>query len=68
MYRISYDGEYPNELWKALVNAINHEILVLCEKLDFERQEIYEIVVAGNATMRDMFFRLDVQSIGPKTL
>ena len=66
MYRISYDGEYPNELWKALVNAINHEILVLCEKLDFERQEIYEIVVAGNATMRDMFFRLDVQSIGQK--
>ena len=36
MYRISYDGEYPNELWKALVNAINHEIVVLCEKLDFE--------------------------------
>ena len=66
MYRISYDGEYPNELWKALVNAINHEILVLCEKLGFERQEIYEIVVAGNATMRDMFFRLDVQSIGQK--
>ncbi len=66
MYRISYDGEYPNELWKALVNAINREILVLGETLGFARQEIYEIVVAGNATMRDLFFRLNVQSIGQK--
>ena len=66
MYRISYDGQYPNELWKALVNAINHEILMLGEKLDFVRQEIYEIVIAGNATMREMLFRFDVQSIGQK--
>jgi len=66
MYRISYDGEHPNELWKALVNAINHEIEVLGQKLGFVRQEIYEVVVAGNATMRELLFRLDVQSIGQK--
>ncbi len=66
MYRISYDGEYPNELWKALVNAINGEIFEWGETLGFARQEIYEIVVAGNATMRDLLFRLDIQSIGQK--
>ena len=66
MYRISYDGEHPDELWKALVNAINAEILSLGESLGFVRQEIYEIVVAGNATMRDLLFRLDVQGIGQK--
>jgi uncharacterized 2Fe-2S/4Fe-4S cluster protein (DUF4445 family) len=66
MYRISYDGAHPDELWKALVNAINAEILSLGEALGFVRQEIYEIVVAGNATMRDLLFRLDVQGIGQK--
>ncbi|MCZ6633628.1 MAG: ASKHA domain-containing protein [bacterium] len=66
MNRISYDGTHPDELWKAIVNALNHEILGLGEELGFERQEIYEIVVAGNATMRDLFFRLDVQGIGQK--
>lgn len=66
MYRISYDRDHPNELWKALVQAINAEILLLGESLGFVRQEIYEIVVAGNATMRDLLFRLDVQGIGQK--
>lgn len=66
MYRISYDGQNPNELWKALTNAINAEIVSLGEELGFVRQEIYEIVVAGNATMRDLLFRLDVQGIGQK--
>jgi len=66
MYRISYDGAHPNELWKALVNAINAEIVSLGDALGFVRQEIYEIVVAGNATMRDLLFRLNVQGIGQK--
>jgi uncharacterized 2Fe-2S/4Fe-4S cluster protein (DUF4445 family) len=66
MYRISYDRDHPKELWKTLANAINAEILSLGETLGFVRQEIYEIVVAGNATMRDLFFRLDVQGIGQK--
>lgn len=66
MNRISYDGQYPNELWKSITNAINHEIARLCERHQFARQEIYEITVAGNATMRDLFFRLDVQGIGQK--
>ena len=66
MHRISYDGEFKGELQKAVVNAINHEILELANRLGFARQEIYEVVVAGNSTMRDLFFRLDVQSIGQR--
>jgi uncharacterized 2Fe-2S/4Fe-4S cluster protein (DUF4445 family) len=66
MHRISYDDSYPGELRKSLVNAINHEIETMCARYDFVRQEIYEVVVAGNSTMRDLLFRLDVQSIGQK--
>ena len=66
MHRISYDGQFQGELRKAVVNAINHEILELANRLGFARQEIYEVVVAGNSTMRDLFFRLDVQSIGQR--
>ena len=66
MHRISYDGEFQGELQKAVVNAINHEILELGRRFRFVRQEIYEVVVAGNSTMRDILFRLDVQSIGQR--
>jgi len=66
MHRISYDGQQPGELRRTLTKALNHEIRNLCQRYDFARQEIYEIVVAGNSTMRDILFRLDVQSIGQK--
>ena len=66
MHRISYDGIYHGELRKAIISAINHEILQMEEEFGFVRQEIYEIVVAGNSTMRDILFKLDVQSIGQK--
>jgi len=67
MHRISYDGgEFRGELHKAIINALNHEIQEMARKLNFHRNEIYEIVVAGNSTMRDLFFDLDVQSIGQR--
>ncbi len=66
MNRISYDGEFPGELRRAVVKALNHEINELCSELGFVRQEIYEVVVAGNSTMRDLIFKLDVQGIGQK--
>ncbi len=66
MNRISYDGEFSGELRKAVVNALNHEILEMGKEHGFVRQEIYEIVVAGNSTMRDIFFKMDVQSIGQR--
>jgi uncharacterized 2Fe-2S/4Fe-4S cluster protein (DUF4445 family) len=66
MSRISYDGKHPRELWQSLVKAINQEIYDLGEELGFTRHVIYEAVIAGNATMRDLLFKLDVQGIGQK--
>lgn len=66
MHRISYDGKYEGELRKSLIAALNSQIMDMCDRYDFVRQEIYEIVVAGNTTMRDIFYRQDVQSIGQK--
>ena len=66
MSRISYDAKHPGELRKTLVAAINDEIMNISYQLGFHRAEIYEVVVAGNATMRDLFFGLDVQGIGQK--
>jgi uncharacterized 2Fe-2S/4Fe-4S cluster protein (DUF4445 family) len=67
MHRISYDGgPFRGELHKSVINALNQAIREMSRRLNFTRQEIYEIVVAGNSTMRDLFFRLDVQSIGQR--
>jgi uncharacterized 2Fe-2S/4Fe-4S cluster protein (DUF4445 family) len=67
MHRISYDeGPHRGELWKAISSSLNSEIEAAARRHDFSSKEIYEIVVSGNATMRDLFFRLDVQPIGQK--
>ena len=66
MHRISYDGKFEGELRKSLIAALNSQIMEMCDRHNFVRQEIYEIVVAGNTTMRDILFRQDVQSIGQK--
>lgn len=65
MNRISYDsGPFHGELHKAVVNTLNQELRAMCQQLEFRRQQIYEIVVVGNSTMREIFFNLDVKSIG----
>jgi uncharacterized 2Fe-2S/4Fe-4S cluster protein (DUF4445 family) len=68
MNRISYDGgqDARGELQRSVASAINCEILEMAGRLEFTRQEIYEIVVAGNSTMRDLLFKLDVQGIGQR--
>jgi uncharacterized 2Fe-2S/4Fe-4S cluster protein (DUF4445 family) len=67
MHRISYDGgEFRGELHKAIINAVNHEIQEMSRSFGFSRHEIYEMVVAANSTMRELFFNLDVQSIGQR--
>ena len=67
MHRISYDGgPHQGELHKVVINALNGEIEALCQRYEFTRREIYEIVVAGNSTMRDLFFKGDVQAIGQR--
>jgi uncharacterized 2Fe-2S/4Fe-4S cluster protein (DUF4445 family) len=67
MNRITYDGgSHHGELQKSVVTALNRHIAELGERFGFARQEIYEITVAGNSTMRDLLFRLDVQPIGTR--
>jgi uncharacterized 2Fe-2S/4Fe-4S cluster protein (DUF4445 family) len=67
MHRISYDGgPFHGELQQVMLSAINFEIGDMARRLGFHRRLIYEVVVVGNATMRDIFFGIDVQSIGQK--
>ena len=65
MHRISYDsGPFHGELHKAVINTLNQELRQMCRRLDLRRRQIFEIVVVGNSTMRELFFNLDVNSIG----
>jgi uncharacterized 2Fe-2S/4Fe-4S cluster protein (DUF4445 family) len=66
MHRITYDCGHPGELQRSAVAALNGEIGALCERLGLPRRAIYEVAIAGNSTMRDLFFRLDVQPIGQR--
>ena len=61
MSRIHYDTEEGGHLLqRTLAGYLTHAI----EEFPVDPKTIYEIVVAGNSTMRDMFFRLNVYSIG----
>ena len=67
MHRISYDsGPFQGELHKSVITAVNYELRAMCQTLGIVRHEIYEAVLVGNSTMRDLFFNLDVQSIGQR--
>lgn len=67
MHRISYDGgEFTGELRQVMLSALNFEIGDMCRRLGFHRRRIYEVVIVGNATMRDIFFGLDAQPIGER--
>ena len=61
MARIFYDTEHKGKLLqRTLAGYLTHAI----EHFPVDPKSIYEIVVAGNSTMRDLFFRLNVYSIG----
>ena len=64
--RISYESTAPGELRYALRKALNSELRALYRRFGIDRREVYEIVVVGNSTMRDIFFGLDVASIGER--
>ena len=67
MNRISFDhGRNRGEMRRAIVAAINFEIGELTRQTDTHRRQIYEVVLVGNTTMRDIAFGIDVQSIGVK--
>jgi uncharacterized 2Fe-2S/4Fe-4S cluster protein (DUF4445 family) len=61
MARIRYDGEHPGRLLqRTLLGYLGHAI----EAIPCDPLSIVEVVVAGNTTMRDLFFGLDVAPIG----
>ncbi len=61
MSRIAYDTEHPGRLlMRTLAGYLSHAI----EKFPVDPRTIYEMVVVGNSTMRDLFFRQSVYSIG----
>jgi uncharacterized 2Fe-2S/4Fe-4S cluster protein (DUF4445 family) len=61
MSRIAYDAGHPGRLlMRTLAGYLSHAI----EKFPVDPKTIYEIVVVGNSTMRDLFFRQSVYSIG----
>ena len=61
MARIHYDThDHSKLLQRTLAGYLTHAI----EEFPVDPKTIYEMVVAGNSTMRDLFFRLNVYSIG----
>lgn len=61
MARIHYDGKHGGKLLqRTLLGYLGRAI----ESLPARATNIFEVVVAGNPTMRDLFFGLDVQGIG----
>jgi uncharacterized 2Fe-2S/4Fe-4S cluster protein (DUF4445 family) len=61
MARIQYDTDHPGKLLRrTLAGYLTHAI----EELPVDPKNIREMVVVGNSTMRDLFFRQSVYSIG----
>ena len=63
MARIHYDTEHPGRL---LQRTLLGELARMVQGLPLESTSIYEYVIVGNSTMRDLFFGLDVTSIGQR--
>jgi uncharacterized 2Fe-2S/4Fe-4S cluster protein (DUF4445 family) len=63
MARIAYDSTHPGrDLQRTLLAYLGHAL----EQLPLNSRDIYELIVVGNATMRDLFFGLSVETIGQK--
>ncbi len=61
MSRIHYDTEHRGKLLRrTLAGYLTHAI----EELPVDPKSIYEVVIVGNSTMRDLFFRQNVYTIG----
>ena len=65
--RISYDStKFKGELHKAIISSVNFEIGEMIKPLKIRRRQILEVTIVGNTTMRDIFFDLNVETIGLK--
>ncbi|MBP7935938.1 MAG: DUF4445 domain-containing protein [Phycisphaerae bacterium] len=62
MHRISYDARRPGQLHRTLIAHLNAAF----RSSSVSPESIWAVAVAGNPTMRDLFFGLDVQTIGQK--
>ena len=63
MARIKYDSDHSGRLLqRTLLGYMTHAI----EDFGVDPSSIFEMVVAGNSTMRDLFFGLPVDSIGQR--
>ena len=65
--RIHHARENPEglgELHEAIIGAIDEMIGELVEAAGIRRERIYEIAVAGNTTMQQLFCRIDTHSLG----
>jgi uncharacterized 2Fe-2S/4Fe-4S cluster protein (DUF4445 family) len=61
MARIQYDTEdRTRTLQRTLMGYLSRAI----QEFPIDARSIYEVVIAGNSTMRDLFFKLSVYSIG----
>jgi uncharacterized 2Fe-2S/4Fe-4S cluster protein (DUF4445 family) len=61
MSRIFYDTHHGGKLlMRTVAGYLTHAI----KEFPVDPKTIYEMVVVGNSTMRDLFFRQDVYSIG----
>src|SRR5688572_29359853 len=61
MSRIHYDTGHPGRLlMRTLAGYLSHAIA----DLPVDPKSIYDVVIVGNSTMRDIFFRQSVYSIG----
>jgi uncharacterized 2Fe-2S/4Fe-4S cluster protein (DUF4445 family) len=61
MARIHYDTGHPGRLlMRTVAGYLSHAIA----DLPADPQSIYDVVLVGNSTMRDLFFRQSVYSIG----
>lgn len=63
MARIQYDTEHPGRLLQRTLGGYLSRAI---RDFPVDPGDIYEMVVAGNPTMRDIFFGLSVYSIGQK--
>jgi uncharacterized 2Fe-2S/4Fe-4S cluster protein (DUF4445 family) len=64
MSRIGYDAEHPGELRRSLRRALNRELEATYRRCGVDRHDVYEAVIVGNPTMRDLCFGLDVGPLG----
>lgn len=63
MSRIAYDCTHGGRLLqRVMLNGLCDAL----NRLPLDSGNIHEVVVAGNSTMRDLFFGLNVESIGQK--